>query len=97
MITLNSNLSDFLITRVYSSNSFTLGQYGTTNVSLNVGVTGYTPIGVVTTYFTDTAIMDISRYYFNSQKTQLNLDIVNNYNASRTTAVQVGVLYMKNI
>lgn len=95
--TLNSKSSDFLITRVYSSNSFTLNQYGITNVSLSVGVTGYTPIGVVTAYFTDTAIMSITRYYFNSQRTQLNLDIVNNYNASRTSAVQVGVLYMKNI
>lgn len=94
---LNSKLSNLLITRVHSSNSFTLGQYGITNISLSVGVDGYTPIGVVTAYFTDTAVMSITRYYFNSQRTQLNLDIVNNYNASRTTAVQVGVLYMKNI
>ena len=80
----------------FVSNSITLAQYATGSVAINVSVPGYTPLGVVGLTFSDTAVLTASRWAFNTARTTLNIDVVNNWKEPRSASIIVTVLYVKN-
>ena len=93
---LNNNINELLAVKDFISNNITLAQYAIASLSFNIEYPGYTPIGVVGIFFDNTAILTVSRYAFNNEKTVLNVDIVNNWNGERTSKLTVSVLYKKN-
>ena len=64
-------------------------------MTFSVSVDGYTPIGVGEIYFSDTAVFTVSRYYFNTARTSLSVDVVNNWKDPRSSTLTVVVIYKK--
>jgi hypothetical protein len=96
LTSLNNGLTSLIRIKSFVTESITLAQYGLGNFSINVALSGYTPIGVVELFFNDTSVFTVSRYALNSARTTLSLDIVNYWNGSRSSKLTVTVLYLKN-
>jgi len=89
-------LTSLIMYKGFVSNSITLAQYATGNVAIDVSVPGYTPLGVVELLFTNTVVFTASRWSFNTARTTLNIDVVNNWKDSRSSPIAATVLYVKN-
>ena len=91
---LNLSLAQLITTRSFTSEAFTVAASSSLTVSINVALSGYTPIGIATYSITSTGMLHVASFAFSGNT--LNVLIGNNFSASRSGPITVTVLYRKS-